>query len=100
MNSLRFFILLASHWSSKPKEDYESGKLGFYKVSYVPPLDITVPILPKKKFNSGTLVGIEWDLFPGKGVFTSVDIDNAISAGYTIEFIDKCLVYDKKSSKV
>ena len=45
-------------------------------------------------------IGIVWDLFPGEGVFASVDIDNAIAAGYTIEFKRKCLVYDDKSPRV
>ena len=45
-------------------------------------------------------MGIEWDLFPGEGVFTSVDIENAISSGYNVEFINKCLVYDNQSSNV
>src|SRR4051812_8725188 len=87
-------------WSSKSKEEYDSGKLGFYEISYVPPRDILVPILPKKKMQNNTLIGIEWDLFPGQGVFTSVDIQNAISSGYEVQFINKCLVYDSKSSNV
>jgi hypothetical protein len=45
------------------------------------------------------LIGIEWNLLPGEGVFTSVDIQNAIDAGYQVEFQNKCLVYEK-SDKV
>ena len=84
----------------QPKKETDSGKLGVYDISYICPRDILVPILPKKKILHEKTIGIEWDLFPGEGVFASVDIDNAISAGYTIEFKRKCLVYDDKSPKV
>ena len=89
-----------SRQSSKPKEEYEAGKLGFYNIYYVAPRDIFVPILPKKKILHEKTIGIVWDLFPGEGVFTSVDIENAISSGYKVEFQKKCLVYDDKSSNV
>ena len=85
-----------SRWSSSPKKEYDAGKLGLY----VAPRDILVPILPKKKFRNDRTIGIEWNLFPGDGVFTSVDIENAIDAGYEVEFHNKCLVYDDKSTKV
>jgi hypothetical protein len=31
----------------------------------------------------------------GSGVYTNVEITNAISAGYKIQFINKCLIWDK-----
>lgn len=43
---------------------------------------------------------IEWNLIDGEGVYTSVDIQNAMENGYKIEFIGKCLVYDSKSDSV
>ena len=89
-----------SRWSSKPKDEYNNGKLGFYDITYTPPRDIMVPILPKKKIQNDKTIGIEWNLFPGDGVFTNVDIDNAITAGYEVEFQNKCLVYDDKSANV
>ena len=89
-----------SRWSSKPMEEFHSGKLGFYDVAYIPPRDILVPILPKKKIQNDTTIGIEWNLFPGEGIFTSVDIQNAIDSGYQVTFQKKCLVYDAKSDKV
>ena len=33
----------------------------------------------------------------GEGVYTSVDIQNSIDAGYKIEFIEKCLVWDNSA---
>ena len=33
----------------------------------------------------------------GEGVYTGVDIQNSIDAGYKVEFIGKCLVWDKSA---
>jgi hypothetical protein len=43
-----------------------------------------------------TYLGIDWNLLPGTGIYTSVDIKNAIESGYKVEFINICLVYDEK----
>jgi hypothetical protein len=44
--------------------------------------------------------GLEWSLFDGIGVYTNVEIRNALSVGYKVEFIDKCLVWDTTSNNV
>ncbi|MDR3594722.1 DNA polymerase [Clostridium sp.] len=83
-----------SRWSTEPKADYENGKMGFYNVKFECPKNIRVPILPRRKLNiSGTNID-------GEGVYISVDIENALENGYTIDFLDDALVYDSKSSSV
>jgi hypothetical protein len=90
-----------SSWSNDPKKCFDEGKLGFYEINYEPPTNITVPILPKKKYNGNQIVGVEWDLLPGNNeVYTSVDIKNALDAGYKINFVNECLIYEDKSSEV
>ena len=42
-------------------------------------------------------LGIRWSLEDGEGVYTSVDIQNAIDAGYKIDFVEKCLVWDSSA---
>jgi hypothetical protein len=93
-----------SRWSKKPKLEFENKKIGFYEINFKCPKNITVPILPRKKFNNvfvgsdnekSVNIGVEWSLYDGTGVYTSVDITNAINAGYEVEFINECLVYDK-----
>ncbi len=78
-----------SRWSDNPAEEFQNGKIGFYKVKFSPVKDIRTPILPRK-----VKLGIRWSLEDGEGVYTSVDIQNAIDAGYKIEFVEKCLVWD------
>ena len=97
-SSMRGFDLLKpqypigkSEWKENSKEQYEAGKIGFYEIIYTPPTDIIIPILPRKT----ALGGLEWSLYKGSGVFTSVEIKNAISSGYKVEFINKCLVYNE-----
>ena len=50
--SMRGFDLLEpqypigkSDWKENPKEQYESGKIGFYEINFHPPTDIIIPIL-------------------------------------------------------
>jgi hypothetical protein len=85
-----------SRWSEDPKKEFDDDKIGFYEIDYVPPKDIRIPVLPRDKLSHGAKIGVEWSLHDGSGVFTSVDIMNAIEAGYKVKFINKCLVYDKK----
>ena len=80
-----------SRWSDEPKSEFENNKYGFYEINYEPPKNINYPVLPCRLENGG----IQWNLLPGKGVYTNVDIQDAISAGYKINFINKCLVYDQ-----
>ena len=83
-----------SRFSTNPKAEFENNKLGFYEIEYEPPTNINYPALPKRKENGG----IEWNLLPGRGTYTNVDIEDAISIGYKIKFVGSCLVYDHSRS--
>jgi hypothetical protein len=80
-----------SRWSDKPEEEYNNNKYGFYEISFISPKDIITPVLARKS----ALGGLEWSLNDGIGVYTNVEIKNALTVGYKIEFINKCLVWDK-----
>ncbi len=86
----------ASRWSDNPKVEFEADKIGFYQISYIPPKDIRIPILPRRKLRKDVNIGVSWSLEDGIGTYTSVDIKNAIDVGYKVTFYGKCLVYDKK----
>lgn len=85
-----------SRWSDKPDEEYKNNKYGFYEIHYTAPKDIIIPILPRKT----SMGGLEWSLFDGSGVYTNVEIKNALSMGYKVNFINRCLVWDTTSDKV
>lgn len=80
----------ASRWSSKPEEEYRTGKMGIYEIEFSCPRDIRYAYLPRKKEKGG----LEWSLYDGKGVYTSIDIQCAEEIGYTIKFVGECLVWD------
>ena len=85
-----------SRWSTTPKAEYDAGKMGFYQIKFTPPTKIRIPILPRRKLHNGVNIGVSWSLEPGVGTYNSVDIKNAVDAGYKVEFFGKCLVYDQK----
>jgi hypothetical protein len=85
-----------SRWSDKPDDEFKNNKYGFYEINFTAPKDIVIPILPRKT----KMGGLEWSLFDGIGVYTNVEIRNALSVGYKVEFIDKCLVWDTTSNNV
>jgi hypothetical protein len=80
----------SSRWSITPKEEFDNNKWGIYEVSFTCPKDIIIPVLPRKT-ESG---GLEWSLYDGEGVYTNIEIKNALSVGYKVYFINKCLVWD------
>jgi len=84
---------------SECEKAFESGKLGFYEISYICPKNIIIPILPKRKFIGNKGVGVIFDLVDGKSYFTSVDIENAITTGYKIVFTGNALIYETKCSE-
>jgi hypothetical protein len=86
---VRFPIGL-SRVSADPEKEFREGKLGFYNIHFVPPKNLRHPVLPRK-VNSF----LRWTLEPGQGTYTSVDIQNALDAGYQVQFIGECLVWDK-----
>ena len=80
-----------SRWSIEPELEFKNNKLGFYEINYKCPKNLFHPILPNRKENGG----IEWSNKNGHGFYTNVEIEEAIIIGYDIEFLNKCLVYDK-----
>lgn len=88
------YPLGASRWSDNPDKEYKNNKIGVYEVEFVAPKKLRVPILPTRRMMGNRCVGINWSLQDGSGVFSSVDIQNAISCGYEVKFINKCLVWD------
>jgi hypothetical protein len=52
------------------------------RVKYSPNRNLLHAILPKR-----TKTGISWDLFPGEGIFTSVDLEMAVESGYEVEIL-------------
>jgi len=80
-----------SRFSEYPKKEFDKGKCRLYEVFFICPKDIVTPILPRKSIRGG----LEWSLLDGTGVYTNIDIINAVSVGYKVEFINKCLVWDK-----
>jgi len=85
---------------TKCKESFKSGKLGFYEITYTCPKKKIIPVLPKAKFLGNKRVGVIFDLEDGKGIFTSVDIENAKAFGYKTKFTGNALIYETKSSEV
>lgn len=75
---------------------FYEGKCCILKVKFKPPKNIRVPILPRHKADGG----IEWSLSDGEGVYTSVDIRNAINCGYSIEFTNEGLVWNNSADKL
>ena len=84
-----------SHWSDKPEKEFNDKKVGYYEINFDPPRDIRHPVLPRKDEMS-----LEWSLIQGTGVYTNIDIENAINSGYKIKFINKCLIWDTTSNLV
>jgi hypothetical protein len=74
-------------WVENPAD---ISKIGFYDVEVECNQNLIVPVLPEKKPDGG----ITWNLKPKRGVYTSVDLENALQNGYTITKIHRGLVYD------
>ena len=84
-----------SRWSDNPQKEWDAKKMGFYEIKFTPPTNIRHAVLPRRVLEDGRNVGVAWSLEEGTGVYTSVDIENALHSDYKIEFIGKALVYDK-----
>lgn len=89
---VRFPIGCGRH-SNNGETEYNENKLGFYSISYIPPRNLRVPILPNKDQN----FSVTWTLKSGEGIYTNEDIKNALRHNYKIKFLGPCYVYDKTS---
>ena len=83
-----------SRWSSEPEKEFKDGKIGFYEINFVALKKLRVPILCRKT----SVGGLEWSLTDGQGIYTNIDIQNAIKQGYIITFINECLVWDTSAN--
>ena len=81
-----------SVWVEGCDLDPANLKIGIYDIEITPNPNLIVPILPQKTDNGG----INWNLMPRRGVYTSADIENAVKYGYTITKIYKGLTYNQK----
>jgi len=76
--------------STRRVEEWEEGKLGIYYVHYTPNKKILTPVLPTHREGKTC-----WDLLPGEGVYTSVDLETARSFGYTFT-VKNGIVWEEK----
>lgn len=76
-----------SKWVEEPTEI----KIGIYDVEIECNQSLIVPVIPRKSAKGG----IVWDLIERRGVYTSVDINNALKHGYKIKKIYKGLEWEK-----
>lgn len=89
-----------SEWSNEPEKEFNNNKIGFYEIEFEPPKNIRIPILPRKNYDKNVCIGVLWSLENGKGIYTSVDIKNAIDAGYKVKFINECLIWNEKDNNM
>lgn len=87
-----YFPIGFGKFSDTQEQEFKAGKMGFYEIAYKPPQHLRDPVLPYKHDN-----GIFWTNEGNQGIYTSVDVENAIFAGYQITFKNKCYVYEKKA---
>src|SRR5579885_1445130 len=84
-------------WSNEQEKIYNEGYLGYYHIKFSCPKNIRIPILPRKNKQKGLI----WSLEDGEGVYTNVDIEDAIKHGYKIEFTDhECLYWEESHSNL
>ena len=81
-----------SMWVEGCDIDPANLKIGIYDIDITPNTELMVPILPQKTDNGG----INWNLLPRRGVYTSADIENALKYGYKITKFYKGLTYNQK----
>jgi hypothetical protein len=85
-----------SRWSENPEQDFKDEKLGVYYVKWdCPDKKLRVAVLPVR-----TGDGMLQTINGGEGYYTNIDIENALSCGYTFEFTGKALVWDSSSDTV
>ncbi len=71
--------------------------LGIFEITFTPPKNIVYPVLPSKKKINGKSVGVEWDLLQKSGMYSTIDIENALCMGYDVEYIGYGIYWTGKS---
>jgi len=64
--------------------------MGVFEVGYIPPTNIRIPILTQYDPETKKII---YDLKPGFGIYSSVDINNAIKAGYIIDSVNRGIMW-------
>lgn len=85
---------------NSPKDceyNFCNKKMGIYEIKYTPPKNIKIPVLPSASYIGNRKCGVKWSLEDGQGMYTSVDIENAVIAGYKIEFLGSCVYWNHSS---
>ncbi len=94
-------------WSVNPELDFRRGIIGIYHIKFKCPKNIIMAVLPQRNepyvagWGKGNKVlnkrwkasGIKWSLEDGEGIYTSIDIQDAIKQGYTIEFQTRAYIW-------
>jgi hypothetical protein len=94
-------------WSNNPELDFRRGTIGIYHIKFKCPKNIIMAVLPQRNktyiagWGKGNKVenkrwkasGIKWSLEDGEGVYTSIDIQDAIKQGYTVEFQSRAYIW-------
>ena len=84
----------------------DNKQLGIYEIEFTcPNKKLRHPILPRKKVverknGKKVFLGVEWSLLDGKGVYNTVDIQNAMKHGYKIKFLGRALVWEGISDQI
>jgi len=98
-----------SEWSSNPQIDFQNGYMGIYHIEFEPPKNLILAVLPqrnlpysapwenKEENKKWKQSGIKWSLEANEGIFTSVEIEQAIKYGYKIKFKQKALIWRQKA---
>ena len=72
---------------------YQNGKMGIYRIEYKTNKNLAHAVLPRRDLSNNSSNDcsggmLKWDLIDSSGVYSSVDIENALKFGYEIEVID------------
>ena len=90
-----YYPIGETYQSSNPKKEFDSGKLGFYEVTFQAPKNLFHPRISYR--NDCRLI---WGLEKSTSWLTSVDIEDMLEIGYEITDWGKtCYVYKSKTKK-
>lgn len=83
-------------WSDNPSEDFKKGLFGIFHVRWeCENRRLRVPVLPVRGCN-----GLDQTLIGREGIYNNIDIQNAMSCGYSFVFIGKALVWDQSDGNL
>lgn len=85
------------------RKEYDKIPMGIYEIIYIPYSELIMPVLPHKQFELDKKIkydvkskgGLRWTLEQNKGIYTSIDIINALKRKYKITVL-KGLIWERK----